>query len=174
MRLTKSFRNSVIKALEDQAFKERQEALKVEFNAIRDAVYAEAIPQEVIEATKKVPKELLNIADSFRVRFGSDWEWFTFDKGSVLPNQSGALAFYDATSSMAKRYFRYNKEMAKLHAERSAAKNKARALLNSVSTLKKLKEVWPEVSDTADSVLGEPKESSLPVSVTSVNRAFGL
>lgn len=85
-----------------------------------------------------------------------------------------AVRVYDAKHPLTARYDAWKKAQDDLDAEKSKAKSSAEAVLNSVTTVKKLIEVWPEVEQFARPFAVESPSRAIALPIRELNARLGL
>lgn len=205
VRLTNSIRDSLMEALMRRAFKEQCEDWARRFGKfvvkVHDDIYGEAD----LGRMKALPDGWLPKSRELKVRFGGDavrlsttgefnsqasysvqWpdEFRACDasKNTIVlmlhtyDNNDRQAAVYDARDPMADEYTGFMNELQDLKEKISGAQRTARAALNSVHTIQKLIEVWPEVEEFAKQYLvhGERKALLPDIPRAQLNAVLGL
>lgn len=147
VRLSNYIKETVISSLLSHAFDEREKALDKEWFALGDAVYQDLYPEDVQKKMKALPSGFLPVDDDVRVSFGGDFTRVYFGENRMLSraHQANAARVYDDKHPLSVRHAAFRKAKDALSLEKSGAKSSAQAILDSVTTVKKLIEVWPEV-----------------------------
>lgn len=178
-RLTNNIRESLLKKLLTRAFQERSQDLVDRCAAFAVRVYDD-VYRGKLEQINGLPSGWLPQEDYVTVSMGTDHVRMRFngslggwglpealrETGAVRENLKKPMPYgdasgrrvskqYEATSKLAEEYEALKREQQDLCEEISAAKRTASAAMNSVSTVKKLIEVWPEVEEFAKSYLVE-------------------
>lgn len=181
-RLTRHIRDSILKDLLEYAFKERAQAqLDAEIDFATE-VFEDTF-REHLETFAKAPEGFYPLDDDFKVAFGSDVTQFDLATGFdySLPQEwrdagvksreraSRRMPFKTYQGNVIKQ-FSHGDETTKrrealkdareeLLAEMRAASRQAKSTLDSVSTIAKLIDVWPEARQFAEKyqINGEAK-----------------
>lgn len=172
-------KDTIIKRLLKHGFDEREKALRVEENSLGDAVYKDVYSLEIRRLMDDMPRGFLLEKDVLRVSFeGNGFCYITFGEYRRISksHECNAAKVYDSKHPLSKRYYDFEKRKSALKDEKQTARSNARAVLDSVSTLKKLIEVWPEVGPYVEDF--EPSatgKAMLPaLSLKNLNEALGL
>lgn len=179
IRLSNYIKDTVIARLMKHAFEEREKALKAEEYGIGDAVYKDVYSAAVRRKMDDMPKGFLLEDDDLKVQFeGNSFTHIHFGERRRIAqsHKYNAAKVYDSKHPLTERYREWKKRESALKNEKRTTKSNARAVLDSVSTLKKLIEVWPEVEqfveDFKPSATGKAQLPALPLK--DLNRSLGL
>lgn len=192
MRLTNSMRDDIVRRVLKFKFEAPEKALKAEGNKLFGKIYdlllgehkaaiekmpAHWFPQlqsfvvdlddatHVIEADypRRLPGNLPRRFDAVKHRTRTDraWSWSTDEAGDY----KGVFKLLEP----------HARKLIELDAEREALRAKLKALVYSVTTVKKLYEVWPELAE----IVPMPEDTTntgtaLTVSVADLNKAIPL
>jgi hypothetical protein len=144
MRLTKYQIDIIIARVMKETFDKRNEDLLKEESKIGMLAYNEAVIISIRNLTKKFPKNWLRTNDRVdfnvggqrhRLRVKASVAVLHFDENGYLGVIAGDLG--NQITKLAEDKYAYQ-------TERAATDFKLRTMLSSVSTFKKLKELWPE------------------------------
>lgn len=177
VRINTYMKETVVTRLMDHAFAQREEALLEEWHALGDAVYKDLYPEEVLTKMKALPAGFLPVDDDVRVSFGGDFTRVYFGENRLLSygHRSNAARVYDDKHPLSVRHAAYRSAKNQLEEEQSKAKSSAQAILDSVTTLKKLIEVWPEVEPFVEDFKQTSSGRYLPaLPVQDLNARLGL
>lgn len=158
-KLTSAQRAKILKAVLADTFKGRMEAIHAKENEIALAVYHDVFSADEIAMLNAAPEGWFDTSALLRVVSGG----VVKDLGVRLPvrmpfkKRISVLKVYEATSPMAERITALSNAAADIREERSQLSASIEALLGSVSTVKKLLEIWPAVTTHAPWLLEEKK-----------------
>lgn len=202
-RLTRPIRDAITKKLLHRAFKDRAQAVVDRQADFARRVYEDALKPH-LAAIAAVPAGWLPTDDDIKVSFGSEYTQLDFgnglsysihhtlracgaerisDKGGnrlELPFPSKfkgqCMKVYDASHPLAEEFRNLQVEQEALVAEVEKAQRTMKATLESVTTVKKLIDVWPEVEEFARPYLynGERKAILPAIPRAELNAALGL
>ena len=177
-RLTQSMRDTIERRLLDHRFAAEEKAIKEERAALGEAVYRDLYPKKVLDQMEALPNGWLPESQSISVRFGDgigNYQGFRFEQSRRLQERhEGTAKVYDEKAPLAKRYAALKDREAALKSDTQEASKKARAVLNSVTTLKRLVEVWPEVAPFVKG-LGDDGSKGVPaVPIKELNETLNL
>lgn len=145
MKLTRELREKILKKLLDHRFKNEQDALNKETQAMSAKIYASKYTPELLGLMAQLPKNSFKKLGSFKVRVGDRWEYFRLDTSvEILYSDSQACFDLVPDSAVGKELYNLVGRKNKLHARRSEAYNQVWEVLNSVTTINRLIKVWPE------------------------------
>lgn len=174
MRLTNHHRDIIIERLREQRFGKQERELIKEKKDFADKVYEDLYPLPVRRLMEKLPKGFFGQKDSLCVSVGGQCHWVTMS-GFRLVVYQAPEKHYTSTDPLGVEYFELFKKERTLNEERDLAICQARAVLNSVTTLKQLLDVWPEVKPfVADFGKVPVTTKALAVSISELNKRFGF
>lgn len=183
-RLTTPIRDALLEKLLERAFKTRCEDFLKRAATFAVKVHADVFGDDLAKM-KALPKGWLPTDDDIMVRFGGDQTRLSF-RGSLgscgIPDifrQCGALGgdnvylvftsatqnstakVYNARDALATEYEAFINERKDLVEEIGRAARTVRAALNSVRTIQKLIDIWPEVEEFAKEFLVDGERKAL-------------
>lgn len=183
-RLTKDIRTSIAMAAIEHAFDPRTEALSKAEDALAREAYASIIPEAETKAVNKLPENWIRRdaclrfnAAGYRVRLQT--------KGKSLPvpyaphgsassgygcNEIGTIKHGD----LADRVQLHVRAVEALKEERRTAYRQVLVMLEAVTTVARLKEVWPEGEQFFGRFADAGKASLPTVRVAEINATLGL
>ena len=168
-RFTKEMRDSILHQLLKRAFLDR---LKKQLSD--EAAFAEELYQDIygkeLPLIEKVPSHWFDTSASIRVSIAGQQVQLSYSNGNTgqsdfseiissanqksahkpVPHQAGwwTVAEYSANSKQDKKWTALSDARGTLQAEYNQARNQAKAILGSTSSIKKLIEIWPEVEES--------------------------
>ena len=169
MRLTQDIRSRILrKAISDLTGK-REKSLSDREIAIADSVW-EDVYGHISEDLVKVPKEVLNTDKDIRVNFdGIGIVYLTMSEERAVKRGYGVIKSYPSRHKIARRYHKLVADRDRLKKERSELKTSIRAILDSVTTMNRLGEIWPDGKEFYSDIV--PSESkALMISSTVVSK----
>lgn len=178
-RITKDLRETMLKALLDHGFKAAAAEARAKMHAIGDKVYAD-VYSEYLPAMNKLPDSFFQKRKEFKVICGGQYFKVEFTESKPMPERddiyrSGAVAkIYDAGHALLVEYETAFQAVRDVERARHAASLQANAVLESVTTFKKLWEVWPDCRPILECYDQENKAYPVSIPVQSLNAAFGL
>lgn len=202
-RLTQPIREAIMKKLLHRAFLDRAQAVVDRQADFARRVYEDALKPH-LTSIAAVPAGWLPTDDDIKVSFGTDYTQLDFGSGlsysvhatlracgaKALTGPGGnrvelpfpskfrgqCLKVYDHKHPLAEEFRDLQVEQEALVAEVEKAQRTMKATLESVTTVKKLIEVWPEVEEFAKHYLesGERKAILPAIPRAELNKALGL
>lgn len=198
-RLTSSIRDSILKELQTYAFLERAQAQIDAEIAFSVAVFEDVYGPH-LDMIKAAPDGFFPMDDDFKVYFEYDCQQLNFNAGfdySVDAQWRGfgvrarenanrrmpykaqsnqAVKKYDLTHPLTAQFLKLKADRETLVAEISKATRTAKATLESVTTISKLIDVWPEARVFAEKyqIDGERKAILPTIPRRELNNALGL
>lgn len=153
MRLTKQLREAIYDDLRDLKFKAPEADLQKRTKEFLIKVYWSQLSKEEYQLIHTLPKKFLNCGTR-NITFSDN----VYDRMHVYLDTPlkhiGTMACYfnhkDVPSEVYKKFISLAQERDQLEKDKVDFKHQVYAVLNSVTTVKKLKEVWVEVSDIVD------------------------
>jgi hypothetical protein len=178
VRLTDNIRRKIVKRLLDHAFRaERQEVEELEMK-LGKMVYDEIYDSETYEKMRDLPIGFFDESANIHVAFGGRRD-FVRVTGPVAACHLGYdnVFSYAASDPKSKLHADIYKRKEDLKEKEQKAAAAAMALLGSASTLRRLLEVWPEVSQFTPELIAQQARrpsQQLTVSVAGLNRQLKL
>ncbi len=171
-RLTKDIRTIICNRALSHAFDKRTDELRKIELGIGDRIYDCCVDDQTQKQLTKVPREFLNCALQGYVRIAAQDHRVTF--GTTRPVRCNAfLGVIEATHPLSEEWVSLRSGLKTLEDEKRATKNRIMAVLDSVTTVKRLREVWPECEPFLKGIDAVP--NTLPaVQVGDLNKMLGL
>lgn len=195
-RLTNDLRETIAHDILRHRFTEQVDALIADRAALADAVYADLYRKADREKMEALPKGWLPEEHNIGVQFGAEGHTYqnlefcgafygplggmrTVKDGERITrrvphkHRSGCAKAYEPSHKLVARYQELATRQADMDSEFKAAKRQTLAALNSVQTIKRLIEAWPEVAPFASKYEDAPRQ--LPsVPTDTLNEMLGL
>ncbi|CCG43362.1 Nmad5 family putative nucleotide modification protein [Magnetospirillum molischianum] len=145
-KLTNFDRDQIVGAVLKDAFDARNQAHQDEGYALGMSIYADVFGEKMIGQMNALPDGWLPTIKVVKVMIAGAWtELVLSDFVRVLASRNGhCLKSYEATDPLAERFTAWANAGEEIRVQKSELRNKVRALVYSVTTVKKLIEVWPE------------------------------
>lgn len=163
VRLAVYMKDVIQQALLERAFGERQKAINAAKAGLGDKVYKEMYTLKERRFMVQAPDGFLPQLTSVRVQFAGDFAHLSLSAPRPGASEQRTKK-YDANHPYTDTFRDLNAKQKELEADRRQAKAELRAKLDSVSTVARLIEVWPEVRPFAAKFLEKKvAEKKLPV-----------
>lgn len=178
IRLTRDNRKLIVDRLMKRAFDDETAKLREDEVAFGKKVYADVYSPAVLKKMRALPEGYLLEVSTILVSFGGQVGQVTFGEDRRVAAQHAErykpVISYSAQDPMSDDYRDFEARENGLKDRKAGAYRMAMAVLESVSTVKQLVEVWPEVAEVLGE-LGEEKSSvALAVPLADLNRQFGF
>ena len=177
VRLNDVIRAQILEAVLQHAFGEREKKLAAERLAMGDYAYKDVYDAKLRRQMAAMPAGFLPENDDLGIQF----EGIGFTRLPLAEprriadsHRCGAAKVYDSDHQLTLRYRDRSEARDAVGAERREARIRAKTVLGSVTTVKKLIEVWPEVRQFAEPWLVESPSRALALPIQDLNRALGL
>lgn len=180
-RLTQDHRKIILERMLKHGFGERLAAIKAEEHKIATEVYDFAYSDKVQKQMEVLPKGFLHeegtitiyvSGASFKLNLGKMRRISRAMCGYYSTEQRIAVLDSDPIGVRVKEFFQKKSQLEDAY---NAAESQAKTVLDSVKTLSKLLDVWPEVEAfTTDIAAEEKKVTSLAIPIASLNRILEL
>lgn len=177
VRLSNYIRKQVLNAVLKHAFEAREKALEAEKFALGDAVYNDIYPEPLRKQMDALPDGFLPTGGDVKVQFEGQrftHVYFGERRRIAKSHEYNAAVVYDAKHPLTVRYDAWKKAQDDLDAEKSKAKSSAEAVLESVTTVNKLIQVWPEVEQFARPFAVESPSRAIALPIKDLNARLGL
>ena len=176
MRLNSEIRNQIIRSLVTKTFEPKEEELLKKRTALGDDFWRMAYTDRQRRSMRQLPKGFFPLQDTIRVTIldHGNYDHVRMSKPRLLAFDQGHRTpiGVEPDSDLGKRYLRLIREEEALRGEKRKAINQARQILASVSTPKRLIEIWPEVAPFIPEIQKPNTDLSIPIK--DVNASFGL
>lgn len=179
VRLTKHIKDRIRRRLIVHAFEEREKANAAGFHQLADAVYHDLYPEALLKQMNAMPGGFLPEDTDVSVCFEQVERfarlWYSNRRRVAQKHTSNAAKVYEENHEFSKWYAKLDAEKKKIKEERRGAEQSAMAVMDNVTTLKRLIEVWPEVEPFARDFLVSAQSGTLPaLPIGDLNKRLGL
>lgn len=182
IRLTNRIRSSILKQLISDRFDKDDKELKLRECRLALEVYHDNYSVDELELMDKFPEGAFHRMREIGVQFGACYTYLKCvvpgkEKETTLrifaKHQHTVMKVYPVSHKLTKAYEKLSNDRKALKEQRRDAEYKAQAVLDSASTMGKLKSIWPEIEPYLKKF--ETTPAGLPsVPVEAVNRILGL
>lgn len=175
VRLAVFMKDQIIRDLAKRAFGKLEDELAAERTALAKKVYADTYPKADLVKMNALPSDFLDTSDYIKAQFGGDMKSLYLGEHRRIA-AGRKVRTYPATHAFTDIHRDLDRREKKVAADKKQAKFEARSKLNSVTTVHRLIEVWPEVEPFAQVYLeARKKAAQLPVIQNdALNARFGL
>lgn len=179
MRLTVNIRKRLRDVLLAKRFDLESKQLAEDRYKLADDVWNDLLTCEQQQLLDSLPKGWLPKDSSIAISFDGDVTHLPFKEYRLMPydfaDNYKALRVYEADHVFTIRYKEIKKLSDNIQGSRKILRRSIMDILNSIRTVKRLKEIWPEVSDAVDEIVCENNDKYLPaISTKDLNEKLGL
>jgi hypothetical protein len=176
MALSKTLQQQLVARIVHHAVHEEEEEIKRLRTKFADAVYSELYSAEEFELINKVPKKFIKHYDYFRVRLGSQIADLRMSASRPLESFSygDILKSFDHHDASTKAFEALKEREKEAKDKRSKLEGQAAYVIGSVSTLKKLWQVWPDAHSVLKEFDAVPTGCSVIIVPETLNKDFKL
>ncbi len=175
VRLTNEIRNSISSAILNRLFNDRLSKLKDEEATLAEVVYADLYLDGVQKQMHALPKGFLPSDNTLKIKSGDSYEFLKLKEHRLMAQMHyHNWIVYDVDHPIAERLFHCVKDKESLGNERVESRAQINAVLQSVTTIKKLIEVWPEVQEFAEPFETKTVCTALSLPIQELNTRLGL
>lgn len=175
VRLTKEIREAITSKILKHTFDARFADLSTEESAIAEAVYADLYPDTVLNQMKAMPSGFLPTYNELRIRFTNSYSYLKLGEYRLMADiHHGKWVTYDADHPLTERWFQFENAKKSLNNERDNLSSHIRAVLASITTIKKLIEIWPEIKEFAEPFEKESVVTAISFPIQELNARIGL
>lgn len=180
VRLSKHIKERLKVRLLDNAFKPKMDANRAAFRALGDDIYNDLYPEKVRKQMEAMPDGFLPTDSDVSVSFEqvdryTRAYWNGQRRIASKHHNRHAAKVYEEKHDFTQRYAKLKEEREALRNQRAEAERSATAVMDNVTTLKKLIEVWPEVEPFARDFLVSAQSGTLPaLPIGDLNKRLGL
>jgi len=178
VRLTKEMRLKILSRLLGHAFGKRESELQADDEAFGLAVYEDVYEPLVRRRMRSLPDGFMMKRGHLKAAFGGQQDQVAW-KG-LLPTASAheydRAKSYPADHPLSLKHDELEKRRGRLRAEKDGVRSQIRGVLESVTTLRQLAEVWPEASSFVQDFVesGPVAVTALALPIKSLNEQLGL
>lgn len=147
--LTNDMRDKIVTNVLKATFDERNQVHKQQGHDIALAFYTDVFGAKMIADMNAIPNGWLPTVQKFSIKVAGEWAEIHLAEFMRVPatKTGGCWAVYEATHELVDLYAAWKNAEDDLKKQKGELKVKVRALLDSVTTIKKLLEAWPEAVD---------------------------
>lgn len=176
VRLNRLMRQNIVKSLLENAFGDEESELLKEENALAEAVYQDIYLEEIRDLMAQLPDGFLEEQNHLLADFDTEVCRLRLPEGAFLfarKDRIGICRGYEKDHPLFEKQRAWADRNKSLRHRSREAERQAWAVLDSVTTTKRLKEVWPEIEPYVRP--HENSDKNLPaVPVGQLNTALGL
>jgi len=169
MKLTKEIKAKIAESILDHRFKPEEQKLKAELGTLAVALYNERYSKTDRDLMAKLPVGWLPECAEFRARLGGSYDEFKlpeklkFRHNDVSHRYGHPLIVLEADHKLSILFANITNRERQVKESRKAAEVDVWAILNSVGTVDKLRDRWPEALKIIDPIIAAiPKPANLP------------
>lgn len=151
MRLTNDMRNKILFALMEHRFQSDEDAVHKRWTAFADDVYNDMYAAWERELIAKMPAAWVSKDLTIYISFAGKQAALAMSE--ARPNPSRQRKVYHASHPLSLRFEDLVAQSDKLRVDLDKAMAEVKAALESVQTVKKLLELWPEISSFVPKVV---------------------
>lgn len=176
IRLTSDLRSQILSHLMECAFGARERELKKAQDALTETIKNTLLPKSLVEKMDQLPKGSFPVVNAIYVQVNGKHHTRHFNPPIRVPYYlKGNTQQFGAESAIAKEHHRLELLKDDLEKQRNEAKAATRAALESVTTLKRLIEVWPEVEPFAKKCVAATSGCrAIAIPIPDLNKKLGL
>lgn len=163
--------------IKEHAFVQRRKDLEREENALALQVYHDLHGLQNQALMDKLPSGWFELKSKLTVEIDFQTVRLSLKEQRKFAYRysSGIVKIYPPNHDISRAYLEYKKVKDQLSNEEQKASHDARALLNSVTTLKKLLEIWPQVEPFVKDFWEQEKSAQLPaLPIQSLNAMLNM
>lgn len=167
MKLTKQLKEKIAEAILDHRFKADQQKLKAEHYDLAVAIYNEKYGKADRDLMATLPEGWLPVSESFYAGLAGGYDQFTLPQKCRFRSVDGLgrygrpLIALDAEHKVSKRHAELESQEKELQAAIKSASLDVWAILDSATTVDKLRDRWPEALKIIDPIIDAlPKPST--------------
>lgn len=184
MRLSNRIRDEIIGKVLDHSFYDRLKLIEDEKRALYEETYDVLYPKELLDKMSELepfryddkgeylPGDFYSSSRTFRIAYGYKTDWANIKKAK--PFASNRVNRLPIDHPLTEKHDHICNRYDTLITERNTLRHEIRAILYSVSTFKKLYDVWPEVAQFTSDIEIKAEMQLPAVKVDSINKRLGL
>ena len=181
-RLTKYDRSIICKNAIADRFGKKEETLKEEKYNLSDQAYNMIFDKDILDKINSISRDWLYTNTNMYIRLYNGYQFeLHFKTDTPLPGRTYHFSdskFLLSDQDLCDKLLKNHSNMEDLKKEKRDAEYKLKSLLNSVSTTKQLKEIWPDGEPFYAHLVKNPKmalKTNLPaILISDINKIFEL
>ena len=177
VRLSNYIREQVRDAILAHSFSDREKALDAREKELALEFYNDLYPEAIRAHMDALPNGFLEVRSTIRVQVvGESYHSLDLPEKKRVADcwASNPGKVYEADHPLGEKLRTYLKDRAQFKREREEAKTGAWAVLESVTTINKLIQVWPEVEQFARPFAVESPSRAIALPIKDLNARLGL
>lgn len=149
VKLTKGIRDDILHKIMKHRFAADEEAVEQQGHALAHKIYLDTFTAEDIKLMSSLPTGWLETDNDFHVQLGSEYVRLVFSEHRRLPADKlrGCWKVYKSNHEFSLEYDTLKDARANLKEAKAVAERQIKAVLESVTTVNKLNEIWPEIAE---------------------------
>ena len=173
MKLTKEMKHKIREKAIQMTFAERSEALAKESNRLAELVYTALYPPEIVAAMNRLPEEFFSQTRSFAVKISKQYVHVNLTSSRRIGahhQYRSYIEYAPENGEILTSAQRLVQERTRLEADTEILRAELRTLITPITTMKRLRELWPEGEEFYKSFDAAPPKDNLPaVDVPTLN-----
>lgn len=176
IRLNQNIRDNISGRLISERFKKQFEELQDQWRQLAMMVYIDAIPIKELNIAKKLPDHWLPTVDDIKVSFDGNITYLPLKEDVIVPASKAhcCIISYDKDHELTTHYHVLKDARDSLHGQKVEARKHIMSVLGSVTTTKKLIEVWPQIEEVVMAVLPKEPAPVPALPIKKINDILGL
>lgn len=185
VRLSTMIKEIVEERLLKNAFEKREQALKKAQHRFAGKIYNDVYSLKERKAMAGMPDGFMETSSSLKVQFRGDFTHVHFGESRRIASKHkyncskhkyNCSKVYDANDPLCDEHVKLKQEADDLEREKREARVDLNAVLDRVTTVKRLIELWPEVEPWVKDFIEPPIDSkNLPcLPISELNKTLGL
>lgn len=178
MRLSEQVRSTILDRALKHGFDKDRALLKKREKTLGEMAYNDIYSKKVRDLMQALPAGYLPETSNVLCRFGSTEGRVYFEKEKRVPAKhdrySAVAKIFPGDHKLTQQYLELSQQQKDLNTRYKETREQIKAILYSVTTLKKLQEIWPECEPFIKDMLITQKPALPAVPVKEVNKSLGL
>lgn len=178
MKLSNDIRGTILDRALKHGFDKPRDLLKRAEKAFGEMAYNDIYSKKVRDMMQALPADYLPVTSSVLCRFGATEGRALFEKPKRVPTKhdrySAVAKIFSGDHKLTQQYLELSQQQKDLNTRYKETREQIKAILDSVTTLKRLQEIWPECEPFIKDMLITKKPALPAVPVKEVNKSLGL
>jgi len=175
VKLTKEIRESIVRNAVHASFEKRTQEIVLREHEIGMELYHLTYDKQTLDAVAAMPKHWFRHDSCLEFNCGGYRLRFVVKKPVPVPYSASCTTLNSFTAEQGDKPYQFAKEKEKLREQADEARSHLMAVLQSVTTAKRLKEIWPEGEPFYARYLTDEPKGGLPAHrFETINQMLGI
>lgn len=175
IRLTNTMRERILRDIMIYRFDEEEKKLQADEYALGQEIYRHCLGKKGLELINSLPPGWVPTTNNISVRFAGSYTHLNTGENLRCPaeNKHRCWEVFDAGHKYTEQFNDFRNREKDLKERKEAVRVQIKAALESATTAKRLKELWPEIASFIECHAKEPAALPMPI-LNKLNKELNL